>query len=58
MNYQPKDYETARRSLCRKMLPGILILIILVICIILMLERKNAPVPPAGTQQPAGAAHK
>jgi hypothetical protein len=57
MNYEPKDYETAKQSLRRKMLPGVVILIILAICIFLMFERKNAPRPP-GTQQPAGATRK
>jgi hypothetical protein len=48
MTHQPKDYETAKQSLRRKMLPGLVILIILAICIVLLVERKNAPVgPPA-----------
>lgn len=42
MSYEPKDYETARRSLTRKLLPGIIILIIIVICVLLMIFR-----PPA-----------
>jgi hypothetical protein len=47
-NY-PSDYETARRSLRRKLIPGIVILLILAICLLLMFERKNAPVRPIPT---------
>ena len=54
MTNQTPDYETAKRSLRRKLFPGIVILVILAICIILMLERKNAPVRP-GTPQAAPA---
>lgn len=53
MNYEPKDYETAKRSLRGKMIPGVVILIILAICIFLMFERKNAPTGPPGAQQQA-----
>jgi hypothetical protein len=52
MTYEPKDYEAAKRSLRRKMLPGIVILIILAICIFLLVERKNAPVRPSTTPVP------
>lgn len=56
-NY-PSDYETARRSLRRKLIPGVVILVILAICIFLMVERQNAPVRPPATQaQPASTAH-
>jgi NADH:ubiquinone oxidoreductase subunit 6 (subunit J) len=53
MTYQSKDYESAKRSLTRKLLPGIVILVILAICILLMMARNNAPVPPAQTQKGA-----
>jgi NADH:ubiquinone oxidoreductase subunit 6 (subunit J) len=53
MTYQPNAYETAKRSLRRKMLPGIVILIILALCILLLIQRKNAPVRPPGTPLPA-----
>ncbi len=56
MTYQPADYETARRSLRRKLLPGIVILLILAICVFLLIERKNAPAPPAAHTPPNGAA--
>jgi hypothetical protein len=48
------DYETAKRSLRRKLLPGIVILVILAICIFLLLERNNAPLRPPGKQPQAG----
>ena len=53
MAYEPKDYETAKRSLQGKLLPGLVILIIIAICIFLMIERKNAPAPPASKATPA-----
>lgn len=53
MTNHPTDYETARKSLRRKLLPGIVILIILAICIFLMLERQNAPVRKPETQPQA-----
>jgi NADH:ubiquinone oxidoreductase subunit 6 (subunit J) len=53
MAHQPKDYETAKRSLRHKMVPGVVILIILAICIFLMIVRKDAPVPPTSTRPPA-----
>jgi hypothetical protein len=56
MNYEPKDYEAAKQSLRRKMLPGVVIFIILAICLFLMFERKNAPTPPVGAQQQTPAA--
>jgi hypothetical protein len=48
------DYETAKRSLRRKLLPGIVILVILAICIFLLLERNNAPLRSPGKQPQAG----
>jgi hypothetical protein len=53
MAHEQNDYETAKRSLQKKLLPGLIILIILAICIFLMIERKNAPVPPNSRQAPA-----
>jgi NADH:ubiquinone oxidoreductase subunit 6 (subunit J) len=53
MMHQPKDYESAKRSLRRKMLPGIVILIILAICIFLLIQRKNAPVRSPATPVPS-----
>jgi hypothetical protein len=53
LSYQPVDYESAKRSLRRKLLPGVVIFLILAICIFLLMERKNAPVRPAGTQTQA-----
>jgi len=53
-NY-PTDYETAKRSLRRKMFPGVVILIILALCIFLLIERKNAPVRAPAKQPPAGS---
>ena len=53
MTFQSSDYETAKKSLRRKLLPGLVILLILVICIFLLLARKNAPAPPSSTQTQA-----
>jgi hypothetical protein len=55
MMYQPSDYEAAKRALRRRLLPGVVILVILAICIFLMVERKNAPVPPGAKTPPPTA---
>jgi hypothetical protein len=52
MAHQPKDYKAAKQSLQRKLIPGVVILIILAICIFLLIARQNAPAPPS-TQSPA-----
>jgi hypothetical protein len=50
MSYQPSDYESAKKSLRRKLIPGVVILLILAICIFLMMQRGNAPVRRAEPQ--------